>query len=223
MSAFVIIFFVGSAAGTLLVGLQFARTNQEALKYFGGGLMAAGIAFAFWTVARIINPDDPDDLRLWVTLGVLFLLIAILAFLYSWASKLEERRRNMVLLGGLVYVAVLIALRFAYPSDPFISDDGLFFFNPHGSVAILEAGALAFSVLPATLLAAGQLRSMEATVLQVCITTLVIGGIILITSLDDVTVTLDGWMMGAALAVMLFTFVVRQPSEWLADGSKEGV
>ena len=219
MSGLVIVFFIGSAVATLLIGLQFARSDHESLKYFGWGLVAVGIGFAFWAIARIIDPDDPDDLEIWVTIGVFFLLVGLLAFLYSWTSQLEQKNRNLVLLGGLGYIVVLVVLRFIYPSEAFIDDDGLFFFNPHGSVGVMEAGALTFAVLPAMLEVARHLRSMEALVLKVCTTTLVVGGIILILSLDTVAVTVDGWAMGAALVALLLAFVVRQPNQWLADRS----
>jgi len=210
-----IVFFVGVTVSTLLVGFNFARTKHRSVRYFGWGLGATGIAFGFWTIGRINNPKEGDDLELWVTIGVFFLLLGLLLFLLSWTTPLRQQVRNLVLVGGLLYVVALIALRFMYPSEPFIDEDGVLFFNPHGSVGALEVGAVSAAFLPAIFEIGRRLRALDALVAKVAFTTVLMSGIILIASIDKVMITIASWVMAAALLALVGTFVVRQPGAWL--------
>jgi hypothetical protein len=210
-----VVFFVGATVSTLLVGFSFARTKQRSVSYFGWGLVATGIAFGFWTIARVINPEEQGDLDIWVTIGVFFLFLGLLSFLLSWATSLHQRTRNLVVAGGLVYVLALIAVRSIYPSEPFIDEDGVLFFNPHGAVAALEIGALTGAFLPAIFEIGRRLRALDALIAKVALTTLLVSGIVLTSSLNKVLITIASVVMAAALIALLGAFVVRQPRVWL--------
>jgi hypothetical protein len=217
-----VVFFVGATVSTLLVGFSFARTRQRSVSYVGWGLVATGIAFGFWTIARVVNPEEQGDLEIWVTIGVFFLLVGLLSFLLSWATSLHPQERNLVLVAAVLYAVVLIAVRSIYPSEPFIDEDGVLFFNPHGAVAALEIGALTGAVLPAIFEIARRLRALYALIAKVAITTLLVSGIVLTSSLNKVLITIASVVMAAALLALLGAFVVRQPRVWLEGVDEAG-
>ncbi len=212
-----VVFFVGAALAVLVVGFSFVRTKDRDVRSFGWGLVATGVAFGFWAIARIINSSDSDDLEVWITIGVLFLLVGLLLFLYAWAAQLERSLRDLVLVGGLVYLVVLVVVRFANPSEPFI-DAGILFFNPHGSVAALEVGALTTAILPAIFGVSRRMRPRDARVADSAFTAFLVSGIVLVTSVDRLLITIASWVMVVVLVALLATFVVRQPARWLAQG-----
>lgn len=217
-----VVFFVGATISTLLIGVSFARTTQRSTRYFGWGLVATGIAFGFWTAARVINPEEQADLETWVTVGVFLLLLGLLSFLLSWATPLNPPARNLVLAAGVLYAVALIAVRSIYPSEPFIDEEGVLFFNPHGAVAALEIGALTGAVLPAIFEVARRLRPSDALIAKISITTLLVSGIVLASSLNRVLITVASVVMAAALLALLATFVVRPPRVWLETVGENG-
>ncbi len=215
-----VVFFVVATVSAILIGLGFARTRIRSLALFGGGFVAVGAAFALWTIARIADPADPDDLEIVVTIGVLLLFVGLISFFLAWAIGLEATIQRPVLLGGLVYLIALVVLRFVYPSEPFINDDGVLFFNPHGAVAAMEIGAVTGALLPAIFVVCRQLREREALVAKVALTTLLVSGIALIASLDETLITIASVAMVAVFLLLLAVFVVRPPGTWLGDGGE---
>ncbi len=213
-------FFVGAAIAVLLVGSSFVRTKDGVGRPFGWGLVATGVAFGFWAVARIIDPPDSNDLEVWITIGVIFLLVGLLLFLYAWGAQLERSLRDLVLIGGLVYVVVLVVVRFANPSEAFI-DGGILFFNPHGSVAALEVGALTIAMLPAIFGVTWRLRRTDARVARNAFTALLVSGIVLVTSVDSVLIRIASWVMVVALVALVARFVVRKPAIFMAQGQAD--
>ena len=215
MAGLVILFFVSSTAITILVGAVFSSREPRPMKLFGIGLVATGLAFGVWTIAVITKPKGM--LAAWVTVGVLIFLLALLLFALVWMSELQGQLRVAALAATFVWVIAVIVLRVAYPSHPGFSKNGLFLFNPHGSVAAFEIFGLVAAALPATFRVSRHLKPRDAMVAKLAFTTLVVGGIILITSHDEVLLTFDGWGMGLATLGLLSSFVLRRPARWQTD------
>ena len=214
MEALVTLFFIASTAAAVLVGATFARLGPRPFRSFGLGLTSSGVAFAIWTIAVITKPEG--SLGGWVTVGVFFFFAALVLFALSWVSELPDEQRTIALLVGAAWVVGVVVLRIVYPSHPDFSENGLFFFNPHGSVAAFEIFGLTAGMLPAVFRLAGRLKTRDALVAKVSFVTLVVGGVLLISSHDEVLLNFDGWAMGLAFLALLYSFVARKPETWLA-------
>lgn len=217
MATLVSLFFIGSTASLLVTGFALSRGRLESLRYFGLGLMMDGIAFGIWTVAVVTKPDE--GLGGWVTAGVLFFLASLILFVLTSAGRIAPRQRPILVGATIVYVVAVFMVRVFYPSRPHFSEEGLFFFDPHGAVEALEILGLTAALLPATFEVSRRMRMREGYVAKAAFTTLLIGGILLIASDDRILLTIDGWAMGLALIVLLITFGFRRPEAWLAEGA----
>lgn len=208
MESLVKVFFVAATLATLAVGVSFVRRGGRPFRYFGLGLVLNSVAFAIWTAAVLAKPES--GLNWWVTVGVFWFFGGLVLFAATWVLELAEPQRRAALVVGAAWIVGVVALRLAYPSHPAFSDSGLFFFNPHGSVAAFEIFGLTAGMLPAIFRVARDLATRSAYLAKVGFTTLAVGGIILVTSHDEVLLHVDGWAMGLAFVALTYGFAIRR-------------
>ncbi len=206
---FVPLFFVMGTGAMWFLAYKFLLAKDATYRHFGAGLGLYGLAFAIWTVLVFTKPENLEVLT---TLGVIPFALAHLFFLMSSTESLKAKNRSLIIMSGVVYLAALFLLRtFVYPSHPGFSENGLFYFNAQPPVVAFYIGAFAASLVPAIYSVSQKMKDETLKyVTQIGFTIAAIGGIVLVTSLDDNLQTINGWVMGFTYAVLLWTYSVKK-------------
>ncbi len=205
---FVPLFFVAGTLAMWFLAYRFWSAKGAVFKNFGIGLALYGLAFAVWSLAVFFK----TNIEALTSLGVVPFAIAHLFFLTASTEKVKASKRTFLLFLGIAYLVVLFLLRtIVYPSDPGFSDDGLFYFNAQPPVIMLYVIAFAGSLLPAINVASREIKDkLLRNVSQFGFTVLSIGGIILVTSVDDNLQTINGWVMGLTYVTLLAVYATKK-------------
>lgn len=206
---FVPLFFAAGTGAMWFLAYRFMSVKGAVFRHFGTGLALYGAAFAIWTLVVLTKPADLDTLT---TFGVVPFAVAHLFFLMAATEKVKAASRSMILLAGLGYLVVLFLIRtFIYPSAPGFSENGLFYFNAQPLVVVLYILAFTLSLLPAITAVTQQMKDkVLKNISQVAFTIAAIGGIVLVTSVDDELQTINGWVTGATYFVLLAVYATRR-------------
>ena len=212
MDNLIFLFFLHTTLATFLLGFKFMRRKDPVFKYFGSGLMLNAIAFAIWSVVVLLQPENLEP---YVTIGVVFFLISLITYLLSGIQKMDKSIRRYISWGGLLVISVLFVLRiFVYPSNPGFSSEGLFFFDPHPIIQILEIFGLALVALPAINVLASKFTQPSYSVLvRYGFIIQVMGAIILITSTNNTLLYIAGWVIGIVY-LLLWTTLLFSKKAW---------
>src|SRR5205823_7698976 len=164
---------------------RYLQTTRAARFSIGLGFMAA--AFAVWSYAVVTKPAA-DVLYGWVTVGLIVMLAALLFLIHAATVHLPRSTQQIALVAGGVYVILLFVVRVIYPSHPYFSPNGLFYFGQQPPVKLLTIILLAGAIVPAALAIGRDLKAksdLAANVfIGVCITELV-GGVLLLSNTED--------------------------------------
>ena len=179
-----------------------------ATKAMGRGLMLTGAAFAVWSIAISLKPDQ-DSLVFWVGIGATTFIVALIFCVQAAISRFSSKTRGVLLSLGLLYTLSLLFVRTTLPSNPGFSADGLFFFQPHDVVKFMYVVIMVAVILPAIQIVADDIRSksvLTARVISGSLMANTIGGILLIVSVmgaQDTLMYLVGWGMMIATSFLL--------------------
>jgi len=207
MNTLVLFYFLHNVLATLILGSTFARKRDAVIKHFGIALLLNTVAFAIWSLAVM---NRPANLESYVTAGVVFFILSLIAFLS--AATLGRGGRKQILGVAVIIAAVVFYLRMsAFPSAAAFSPEGLFFFNPHPFVALAYVFGLALCAFPAIEALASKFTGGYATLLRYGLNIEVAGGILLIVSSDSIVGSADalylaGWIMGLMYLALWTTF-----------------
>lgn len=212
MNSFVALFFLHTTLATFLLGFKFRSRADQVFKNFGLALILNGFAFVVWSVAVLMKPDN---LEAWVTVGVIFFAAALVYFLAAGTQHVDPATRQSIMIAGVVGAVILFFLRtFVYPSQPGFSPEGLFFFNPHPIVQALYIFGISLTALPAINALASKFGKIHyAHLVQYGFTALVVGSVILVSSVNTTLLYLNGWVMGIVYLV-LWTSLVLHSKAW---------
>lgn len=214
MNFLVTLFFLHNVLVTAYLGGKFVSQNDNVLRSFGIALLLNCAAFAIWSFAVLTKPYD---LTMYVTLGVVFFIAALVFLLNTGVQNLKSESRWIVLILGIFLAAALFYLRtFVYPSNATFSPEGLFFFNVHPLMQMFYIFGLVITSLPAIYAVASKFRSYYADLMRFCFPIEVAGGIILITTTDTQTLYLTGWIMGIAYFA-LWAPLIFSKKAWSTD------
>jgi hypothetical protein len=205
MPALVDFFFVFTTVSALLTGYLLPRyVPGPTARRFGIGLCLAAGAFAMWSYAVITR--QADALYTWMTLGLLFLLPALLFLIAAGTTGLSPRAQRLALAVGVGVSIVHVLLRMVYPSNPHFSDAGLFYFGEQTYVKFLTISLLTATVIPATLVLGREIGAKSVLAAKIfigaCVTELV-GSVLLLASNEDALLFLVGWAMGIGFLLLL--------------------
>lgn len=205
MAGLVILFFVFVTLCVFATAYLLPRYVQSSsARRFGLGLALVGIAFAIWSFAVITKPVD--TLYLWVTIGLVIMIAALVLIVSAATSHLRQSEQQLALGLTIVFAAVLIVVRFFYPSTPYFSAAGLFYFGQQPVITFLTVALLGGTIVPAVLAIAREMKEKDLlssnVFIGVCMTEL-IGGVLLLSSRDDNLLILVGWAMGIAFAFLV--------------------
>lgn len=206
MSGLIILFFVYTTLTVLVSAILLPRYVQSvrASRFsIGLGFMAA--AFAVWSFAVVTKPQS-DTLYLWVTAGLVLLFVSLLFFINAATIDLTRQQQQLALGAGAIYAVLLLVVRLFYPSNPYFSPNGLFYFGQQPIVKLMTLILLAATITPVALTLAQDIRRKSQlaanSFIAVCITELV-GAALLLSTADDDFLFLVGWVMGAAFLLLV--------------------
>lgn len=212
MNPLVVAFFLHNTLATLFLGIKFWGKRDMVVKDFGLGLILNGVAYAVWTLAVILRPDN---LKLFVTLGAIFFIASLVTFLLAGIQNLNNKSRQSVMLAGAIVAVVLFFVRtFIFPSQPGFSPEGFFFFNLHPVTQVIYIFGLAFTALPGIhALAAKFNQASYSRLVLYGLIAQVMGGVMLITSSDVVLLNMIGWIIGISY-LLLWSTLLFNPKAW---------
>lgn len=205
----ILFFFIFITVSIFFSGLLLPRLHRTiATQAMGRGLMLTGAAFAVWSLAVMIKPDQ-DVLRYWVGIGTVPFIVALIFFLRAAVNRLPTTTQRLFMTIGIIYALVLLVMRTVLPSNPGFSADGLFFFQPHDIVKFMYIVIMVAVILPAIQITAADIQSKDALTARILSGALIantIGGILLLVSVMDVQdmlMYLVGWGMMIATIFLL--------------------
>jgi hypothetical protein len=217
MSGLIIFFFVYTTLTVLVSALLVPRYLHTARSNrFSIGLGFVAAAFALWSYAVVTKPEG-DTLRLFVFIGLLSMLVALMFFISAATLDLSRQQQMVALGAGAGFAILLIIVRIFYPSNPYFSPNGYFYFGQQPIVKLMTIFLLAATITPIAITMARDIREKSAlaanAMIAVCITELV-GGVLLLSNTEDDFLFLVGWVMGAAflLLVLIAAGVVERLS-----------
>lgn len=212
MNIQVALFFIHSTVAPFLLGWKFTTRNNAVLKKFGIGLMLNGAAFLIWSVAVFLKPEN---LSTWTSAGAVPLMGAFLYYLAAGTNHLEQSTRNRAIGGGVLMLLVLFVLRtFIYPSQPYFSEDGLFFFNVMPQAVALYIFVLSSAAFPAISAVAKRMTPRYAIIVRGGFIAEVMGAIILIISYDTILLYINGWVISIAYVVLWTSLLFSGTKPW---------
>lgn len=207
----IIVFFIFCTLSTFISGLFLPRLHKTpTTQSTGRALMLTGVAFAIWSVAVMIKPEQ-SVLNFWISGGAALFIVALVFFTKAAVSKLAPTHRQVLITVGAVYAVVLWFIRMTLPSHPGFSEKGLFFFQPHDVVKFMYVVLMMGVILPAIQQTADDIRSKDVFTARMFTGAMIanlIGGILLLVSVMDVQDTLMylvGWGMGIAQLFLLLS------------------
>ena len=207
MNIGVLLFFLHNILATALLGYKFVSSKDSVFKNFGIVLLLDSVAFAVWSAAVVLKPENLD---LFVTVGAAFFITSLVFLLITGTQKMNTSTREMlVILGVVVGLVVFYARTFLYPSAPSFSPECFFFFNLQPIVQMLYIFGLALTALPTIDSVASKFKHPYDALVRYGFIAEVVGGIILITTIDAQVLYISGWVMGAAYlalwSILLFS------------------
>lgn len=207
MNIAVLFFFIHNVIATVLIGSIFAKKSDAVSKYFGYGLLLDAVAFAAWTVCII----SPANLATFVTVGAVFFLFSLLAFLRAGTDSSSDGMRTLALIiGTLGVISIFIVGRYVFPTPKMISSDGFLFFNLHPFVQMIYIFALSLAAFPVIEKIAAKFKNGYACLMRYGLIIQTAAGIILIVCTEPFTLLVTGWVIGITYFALWTTLLMRK-------------
>lgn len=203
------LFFIHAAVGISILAWWFLRRRDKNLKSFGLGLAGYATGFAVWAVVAITKPDD---LRPLILLGAVPFLLSHFAYAKVAYKNIDFTKTSMLtlLVGGTI-AATFIVRTFLYPSEAYFSQEGLLFFGLHAVSIAFYIATLTLTFLPAISIVGSLLKKTGLAVkMQAGLTVLFINGLIIVSSHDELLLTINGYVFGATLLFLWTTALLNR-------------
>lgn len=203
-------FFIIGAAIFALLSARFLSAKKAPYKNFGFGLGAFALAFLVWGV--IVGVQPTESLELYMSLGVLpfvaGFLFLVSAATYDWIAE----NRNLAMVFAVAFLLALFVLRtFVLPSSPGFSENGLIYFNAQPLVELMYVLAFAGGFMTSLQVVSREIKHrLTAALTRIFFNLVVVCGVILLSSDDDVLQAYNGVLM---LAALIGLAVVYAPSK----------
>lgn len=206
MSLQVISFFYTVALGVFVSGLLLKKNFKgEVIKKFSTSMLTMAVAFAIWGVGLILGAQEAL-LATIVSIGLLVFSIAQVINIYLVAYDEKITYKYTYLSYGIGLLILIFVLRMFLPSDAFIAENGMIFFNPNETVNFLEVLFISSALIPANLVVWREMRKQHETSADIFAGTVfaaLLGGIMLITTSKVLLLTWVGWAMSVATIAMV--------------------
>jgi hypothetical protein len=202
MNSLVISFFVLTTLLSFIAGVGVRHVSiSDTARRYGIGMVLTSIAFAIWSITIFLR--NSASLDTYITIGLVPLMLGMIFFIWSGASNYDRQKQVLLITLGVVGTIVLMVMRGFYPSNPYFSPEGLFFFGPHPLVLFFEVLFISASVIPSVLNVGRSITDkLSSNIFQVGMFTALIGTILLITSSANLVLFLSGWAIGIAFLLL---------------------
>lgn len=201
----VVLFFALGSGIFALLGFKFWMIKVNPFKNFGIGLAMIGLAFLGWGAIVAMRPEDLANMMALAILPfVLGFIFLVRAATFNW----KKSNQMLILIIALVFLAVLFALRtWVYPSEPGFSENGLLYFHANNLVLLMYVLAFAGAFMPALHVVTTRIKIWRQAALgRIFFNLIVLGGVILMVSMDDEMQTLNSLILGAGFIGLLANF-----------------
>jgi hypothetical protein len=213
-SIIVTLFFLHGALACFVAGLHFWSVKDHTIKFFGLGFIFSGLAFSTWA---FLAANRLDSLRIIATLAAVFLILGLFSFLLAGIQSLEgsEAYGSALLVGALGALGLFVLRTFVYPAQLIITERGFLLFDLDTVVKAAYILALTVAILPAANAVAAKFKKTYiSSLIRGCSMVLVIGGIVLVTSVDTGLILLDGIVMSVAFLLLWTTILFGNRKSW---------
>lgn len=207
MNLSVLFFFLHTVLATGVVGSIFLKKGGNIGKYFGIGLLLEAVGFASWALAIMM----PDSLATLVTLGAALILFSFIAFLPAATNGVSAFLRTLILGAGTLFVlAIFLVGSYMFPTPKFISEEGFLIFNLAPLVQVMYITILVLIAIPLIEKVAGMFKAGFSTFVKFALGVQVVGAIVLITSVDTLSLLVAGWAIGLTYFVLWTSLLFRK-------------
>ena len=205
-SVFVPLYFIHITFAMAVLAWWFSSRKELTLKYFGWGLAGYALGIGVWTVAILTKPTNLEPL---ILLGVIPFLLAHLAY----AKATSVRTKNQLVLGLTLTLLVVtfIARTFFYPSKPYFSDQGYFYFGLMAVPLALYIATISTSFLPAILAVTNDIKQKSIRpIMNIGLVIVFINMIVQISVQDETVRIINGVVASGTLLVLWVTAVTNR-------------
>jgi hypothetical protein len=202
----VITFFYTVALGVFVSGLLLKKNFKgEVIKKFSTSMLTMAVAFAIWGIGLILGAQGAL-LATIVSIGLLVFSIAQIINIYLVAYDEKTTYKYTYLSYGIGLLILIFVLRMFLPSDAFIAENGMIFFNPNETVNFFEILFISSALIPANLVVWREMRKQHETSADIfagSVFAALLGGIMLISTSKVILLTWVGWAMSFATVAMI--------------------
>jgi hypothetical protein len=192
------LYFLHLVFGLVILAWWFLSKKAQTLKYFGLGMLGYALGIAAWSVLVITKPADLEPL---IMVGVIPFLLAHIA--YAKTVSVKYKIDWIIGLTILLIVVTLIARTFFFPSKPYFSDYGSFYFGLMPIPLALYITTLSVSLLPAIRAVSDEIEQTSMkSVIAVGLTILFINSLLQITARDVTLLFINGSVASLTLLVL---------------------
>lgn len=197
-SILVSLYFGHLVFGFAVLAWWFLTKKEQTLRYFGWGMLGYALGIAAWTLLVITKPADLKPL---ILVGVVPFLLAH----FAYAKSVAVKYKNTWIIGLtlLLIVVTFIARTFFFPSNPYFSDYGSFYFGLMPVPLALYIATISLTLLPAIRAASSDIKQTSIkTVMGIGLTILYINSILQITAKDTTLLYINGIVASLTLLVL---------------------
>ena len=207
------------ALGAAILAWWFLTRPDKLLRMFGFGMAGYAAGLLLWTVLIFVQPGNLQPLAL---AGAIPFLLAHLVYAKVAYGHLGGLRTKLMLALVLALIVGTFVVRtFIYPSEPYLSDQGLLFFGLHPLAIAFYIATISLTFLPAISIACSRIkRGGVRNALQAGLTALFITEIILASSDNEILLAINGVAMTLALLACLLFAITSTPEDLKQAGNK---
>ena len=180
----VVLFFLMGSGIFALIGFKFWSLKVNPFRDFGIAVAMFGLAFLGWGLVIALKPAE---LAMPVALSIVPFVLGFLFLVSSATFNWQKRNRLLTFVIGAVFLVSLFLLRtLVLPSDPHFSENGLLYFGAKPEVLILYVLAFGGAFMPALHVVSSRMSVWrQAALTRIFFNLIVLGGVILMVSMDD--------------------------------------
>jgi len=180
----IVLFFMLGSGIFALVGFKFWSLKVNPFRDFGIAVALFGLAFMGWGIVIAIKPVD---LAMAVAVSIAPFVLGFLFLVSSATFNWQKRNRTLTFVIAAIFLVSLFVLRtVVMPSEPSFSENGLLYFGAKPAVLILYVLAFGGAFMPALHVISSRMTVWrQAALTRIFFNLIVLGGVILMVSLDD--------------------------------------
>lgn len=202
------LFYAFTAASLIIGGLACHNLRRSPnFNKLSRALLLVGSAFLLFFLA--INIGSIDSNSLLIATGRLLLFAGLSVFILIGVST-KPKTIKYISFGVLTaFFLMFLITRISYPSNPYFSQFGVFYFNSPPILELMGVTLVNFSIIPAAIILSAELKSVKKShasrSLLLSLTILAIGICVLMVNKNNDLFLFDCYMTSVAEFVLVLT------------------